>query len=158
VKHEEGREDEEVSIQNIDLSKVPSSTVDAEVMAMAVDPSNTNFVIDDFFTPPERNSENTVIRHTTESDAAITDAEGPVEDDQDTDATGATQAATTSNPGGYQIGREVEEVNTTGGVGRSTRSSIEENRRLPDGRWALIVIDANEAGTYELQVRTGENT
>jgi len=158
VKHSEGRMDEELSIQNLTFSTLPSTSTDAEVMAMAVDPSNTNFSADDFFTPPERNLENTVVRHTTESDAAITDAEGPVENDSGTDASGAVQAATMTDPGGYQIGRDKENNASQGNTSRSSKSSIEENRRLPDGRWSLILVDSNESGTHEVEIRTGENT
>lgn len=158
VKHAEGREDEEVSIQNLTFSTLPSTGTDAEVMAIAVDPSNTNFVPEDFFKPPERNEANSAIRHTTESDAAITDAEGPVEDDAGTDASGATQAATMADPGGFQIGRDKENNASQGNESRSSKASIDSNRRLPDGRWALIIVDSNESGTHEIEIRAGENT
>jgi len=154
VKHAEGRESEEMVIQNLRFTNLPSDTTDAEVLMLAVDPSSTNFEIGDFSTPPERNSANTVFRQ-----ATATDATGPDAGDSDTDSSGAVQAQTMTNPGGYQIGRAVRSsIAGQGNTSSSVTTGVEEDRRLPDGRWGLLVLDSNETGIHRVQVSTGENT
>lgn len=83
---------------------------------------------------------------------------GPVEDDANTDSTGATTSNTTDNPGGYQIGRT--NVTPQGG-GTSTNVSEAPalgNRELYPGDIAIIWVDSDTAGVHEIDALTEQNS
>ena len=100
VKHAEDRETEEMNITGLAFTNIPDSNADVEVLIIAVDPSETNFSIGDFSTPPERNETNTAYRQ-----ATSTTATGPDADAAGTDASGSVTSEVMQNPGGFQIGR-----------------------------------------------------
>ena len=153
------REVVKLRIQDMNIVNTPGqSTNTCRVLVMSVDPANTNADTFTFGVPREHSESNSVLRELEVAGDAATPLTGPVEDAPGTDATGAVEANTTDNPGGYQIGRTTI---TPEGAGTSTAASESQsvgNRELYPGDIGIIWVDSNTAGIHEVDILTSQNS
>lgn len=144
-------------IDQVTIRKTPSSTTDAEVLMISVDPSSTNYVDGDFSVPIEHSEQNSVIRQV-EGDGAAGSPTGPIADDVNTDIDGAETANIITNPGGYQIGHA--SISSTSGQGNTSAQrtlGVSRRRVLTDLDYGLILIDSDEQGEHKVEIETLQN-
>lgn len=141
-----------VQIEEFRFVSWPSATSNGDLLTIAIDPQETSLVDGDFTHPREHSPQNSVIREVEDNTAT-----GPDYDGAGTDSSGPDTAETMSDPGGYQIGatgirggNPSSKITTSGGEAGS--------RILPTTDYGLILIDADEAGTYEVDVITSQNS
>jgi hypothetical protein len=153
------REVVKLRIQDMNIINTPgNSTNTARVLVMAVSPENTNADTFTFEPPVEHSEANSVLREVEVAGDAGTPLTGPIEDDPGTDASGAATANTTTNPGGYQIGRTALTPEGAGTSSSASESPSLGNRELYPGDIALIWVDSNTAGIHEVDVLTSQNS
>lgn len=103
--------------------------------------------------PVEHNAANSVVEEVEDNTLV-----GPVEDDENTDASGPATANTMTNPGGYQIGRESITPEGTGTQTQLFQGDQIGRRKLYDTDVCLILVDATTTGTCEIDVTTQQNS
>jgi len=159
IRGDNSRPTVKVRIPTIDIVSTPgSSTNYTRVMFVAAAPANTD--ADDAFpaahadaVPEEHSGSNSVVEEV-ENNSIV----GPVEDDANTDASGAATSNTMTNPGGYQLAYDSI---TTEGSGLTTlvfEGGEVGNREVYDTDIALILADSDTSGTIELDVATDQNS
>jgi hypothetical protein len=150
------RENVKLRVSGLQITNTPGSNVtDTAVLLMAVDSQSTNAPgSGTWSTPIEHNPANSVLQEVEVDQDATTPLTGPVEDDPDTDSTGAVLANAMNDPGGYQLGRgsittDKKESRSAPGFG---------NRELYPGDVCLLLVDVSTAGTVEVDVQTLQNS
>jgi len=145
-------------IDQISIRKTPSSTTDAEVIMVSVDPSSTNYVDGDFSVPVEHSEQNSAIRQV-EGDGAAGAPTGPDASAVGTDVDGAETANILTNPGGYQIGHaSISSTSDAGGTSAQRTLGISRRRVLTDLDYGLIIIDSDEQGEHKVEIETLQNS
>lgn len=144
----------EGQIIDIEVSNTPSSGAKAEVLVITIDPSETNYSDSDFSVPPEHSNQNSIIEQAVGDTGGGSAPTGPDADAAGTDSTGAATATTMTNPGGYQVGRS--KINQTGS-GNTNQTGKNKDRIVPDTDYALVLVDADTSGTYEIEFATRQN-
>jgi len=122
-----------------------SADTDVRLMAMAFDPSKTDLVDGDFSTPPEHNSDNSVVE--VADDADVT---------QFPDASG-TLVGSTLNPGGYQLGYASRYVAGTGTNQRRSESARVRKRNIYNGDFCVVLANADSAVDVTFEVETEQD-
>jgi len=143
-----------LQIRDVSVVSRPSDTANVDVLVQSISPEETSFLSGDFETPAEHSDKNSVVEIATDNTAT-----GPLADAAGTDATGADTGNTTTDPGGYQIYRD--SISQTSGQGNdetSTRGGVGGVRSVYDLDWAIIALDADETGDYELDFVTAQNS
>jgi archaellin len=150
------RENVKLRINDLQITSTPGSNItDTAVLMMAVDPANTNAPGSGAWnTPVEHNSTNSVLQEVVVDQDATTPLTGPIENDADTDSTGAATGNSMDNPGGYQLGRDG--ITTDKKASRSAPKT--GNRELYPGDICLLLVDVAAPGTVEVDVQTEQNS
>jgi len=118
-----------------------SADTDAQVIALAVDPDNTDAT--GFSTPVEHSQTNSVIQQTTDV-STFPDVDG-------------NPVTSTVNPGGYQLGYASQYQAGTGTNERRSSSAKQRQRNIYNGDVAVVLVKAGTATDITIEYNTDQD-
>lgn len=159
IRGDPSRSTVKLRIPTIEIVATPgSSTNETRVIITAVDPANTDagsmFPADHAdAVPPEHSAKNSIVQAVTDNTIV-----GPDAGDANTDASGAATANTMTDVGGYQLA--YDDITSEGSGSKTSvfQGGLVGNREIHDTDLALILVDADTAGTVKIDVVTDQNS
>lgn len=154
IRGENDRPTVKLRIPEINITATPGSgTNDVEVIVVAVDPANTDADDKTLSTPTEHSESNSVVEQVADNTIV-----GPDAGDGGTGITGAVAANTMTNPGGYQLARDVVDSEGSGSKQSVQQASQSGNREIYDTDIGLFFVESATAGDVVVQVGTDQNS